>query len=145
MNCTDSGQDQRLTTAFYLLHKEGFHTKTISQLFLQIKLIMTFSILNQYFKGLLFYRTVHQYFIYFNNLSFITEPDGACSTLVLKKSEQGGEGAQNPCHLGLNTYFFFLSCPSAWEAELWVTAISTEGTSADSYAKCLLLSFCIYL
>lgn len=103
-----SSQDQGLNTAFYLLHKEGYHTKTISQLFLQVKLIMTFSILNQYFKDLLFYRTVHQYFIYFNNLYFITEPDGACSTLVLKKPEQGGEGAQNPHHLGLNVYIFFV-------------------------------------
>lgn len=79
---------------------------------------MTFSILNQYFKGLLFYRTVHQCFIYFNNLSFITEPDGACGTLVLKKPEQGGEGAQNPHHLGLKTHIFL--CPVHMSAMSWV-------------------------
>lgn len=80
--------------------------KIISQLFLQIKPIMTFSILNQYFKGPLFYKTSHQYFIYFNNLSFIAEPDGACGTFVLKKPEQRGEGAQNLYHLGVKTRIF---------------------------------------
>lgn len=109
INYTVDSQVQELNTAFYLLHEERYYTKIISQLFLQIKVIMTFSILNQYFKGPLFYRTSHQYFIYFNNLSFITEPDGACGTLVLKKPEQGGEGAQNLYHLGVKTRIFLSS------------------------------------
>lgn len=79
---------------------------------------MTFSILNQYFKGLLFYRTVHEYLIYFNILSFITEPDGAYRTLILKKPEQGGEGVQNPHHLGLKTCIFL--GPVHMSAMSWV-------------------------
>lgn len=84
INCTVDSQVRGLNIAFYLLHEERYYTRIISQLFLQIKPIMTFSILNQYFKGPLFYRTSHQYFIYFiyfNNLSFITEPDEPAAQL----------------------------------------------------------------
>lgn len=134
INYTVDSQVQGLNIAFYLLPEKRHYTKIISQLFLQIKPIMTFSILNQYFKGPLFYRTSHQYFTYFNNLSFITEPNGACGTLVLKKPGQGGEGGQNLHHLRVKTHIFL--SPVHMSARSW--AQSQELTISNAPAVTLL-------